>query len=157
MTSLRRISAPRTEAPTANTPQINARQTARRPSSGMTSGGGGALPFGLLRLVLRRAAGHDLLRGERAFPVPPFDHDLASLREHVGQNALVGDGYGLAAVLPRQLEGELVGPGIPAHRAGAHPALDPQVLAVVRRLAGDEFVHLEVVRGRAADPGIDEV
>src|SRR5262245_30738139 len=98
MTSFRRTSEPRTQAPTADTPQISARQTARRPSSGMTSGGGSALPLGLLRLVLRRAAGHDLLRGERALPIAPLDHDLASLREHVGQDALVRDGYRLAPV-----------------------------------------------------------
>ena len=52
---------------------------------------------------------------------------------------------------------ELVGVRIPLHRAGAHPALHAQVLAVVRRLARDELVHLEVVGRGAPDAGVDEI
>ena len=52
-----------------------------------------------------------------------------------GRMPLVRDRHRLAAVLARELEGELVGRRVPLHAAGAHPALHAQVLAVVRRRA----------------------
>src|SRR5262245_17450486 len=103
ITSGRRVSAPRIEAAIEKMPQISARQTARRPSSAMTSGGRLARRARLLRLVLRGAAGHDLLRGERALAVVSLDDDLAAFREHVGEDAAARDRHGLAAVLAREL------------------------------------------------------
>src|SRR5262245_53890976 len=85
--SFLRVSAPRIEAPIEKAAHTRARQTARRPSSGTASRSRRlrllGLLLGLLGLVLRRAAGHDLLGGERSLSVVSLDDHLASLGEHV--------------------------------------------------------------------------
>src|SRR5262249_21480897 len=107
--------------------------------------------------VLRWAAGHDLLRRQRPLPVVALDDHLAALGEHVGQDAAIRHRDRLGAVLAGEIERELVGVRIPAHRPGAHPALHAQVLAGVRRLVRGELVHLEVVGRGAPDAGVHEV
>src|SRR5262249_45080143 len=93
-----------------------------------------------LGLVLRRAAGHDLPGGDDGAAVASLDDHLAPLREHVGQDATVRDGDGVTAVLAAELEGEIVGGGVPVHAPAADPALHPQVLTGMCCALGEELV-----------------
>src|SRR5689334_25140492 len=154
--SRRRRRAPVIAAPTEKTAHRSAKQTASRPSSA-TSGSRVLGAVLLLRLVLRRTARHDLLGVETRRLVAPFDDHLASLREHVGQDALVGDRHRLAAVLAGELEREPIRRRVPLDAAGTHPALHAEVLAGVLVPLREELVHLEVVHRRALDAGVDEI
>src|SRR5881296_4629791 len=90
-------------------------------------------------LVLGRAAGHDLARGEPPLLVAPLDHHLAALGEHVGPDAAVRNRNWTPPIFGRELEGELVRVRVPAHAAVLDPALHAQRLAHQPVAARDEL------------------